>query len=136
MHPVLRNIIGFVVGLLSGMVLNMGIIEIGGKLVPLPEGVNPANMEEYNQSIHLLGLEHFAVVFLAHALGTLVGAFLAAKIAASHQMKFAIVIGVLFLLGGSYMVYILPNAPIWFSAADLLLAYIPMAYFGGKLAVK
>jgi hypothetical protein len=110
----------------------MGIIEIGGKLVALPDGLKAIN----NENIQLLGLENFVVIFLAHALGTLLGAFLAAKIAVTHQMKFALGIGVFFLIGGTIMVVILPNAPIWFSATDLLLAYIPMAYLGGKLGVK
>jgi hypothetical protein len=93
-------------------------------------------MERYNQAMHLLGPEHLLFPFLAHALGTLLGAFVAAKIAASHHMKLALGVGVWFLIGGSIMVYILPNAPLWFSVADLLLAYIPMAYIGGKLGSK
>lgn len=27
-------------------------------------------------------------------------------------------------------------APVWFILVDLILAYLPMAYFGGKLAAK
>lgn len=38
--------------------------------------------------------------FLPHALGTLIGAFVAAKLAANHHMKFAMGIGVSFLIGG------------------------------------
>ena len=44
--------------------------------------------------------KNFVFPFLAHALGTLAGAFVAAKIAASHKMRFALAIGFLFLLGG------------------------------------
>ena len=73
--------------------------------------------------------------FLAHALGTLVGAFIAAKIAVSHKMRFALGLGVFFLLGGIAAVFMLP-APMWYNVTDLVLAYIPMAYLGGKMAVK
>ena len=48
----------------------------------------------------LLETKHFISPFLAHALGSLAGAFLAAKIALSHQMKIALVIGAFFSLGG------------------------------------
>jgi len=71
--------------------------------------------------------------FLAHALGTLIGAFLAAKIAATHQLKFAILIGLFFLMGGIQMVQMLPT-PIWFDIIDLGFAYIPMGILGYKLA--
>ena len=47
-------------------------------------------------------------------------------------MKLAMVIGVFFLLGGIYASYLIP-APTWFMALDIIVAYIPMAYFGGKL---
>ena len=73
--------------------------------------------------------------FLAHALGTFVGALVAAIIAASRKMTFALVIGCVFLLGGIYMVTVLP-APMWLNVADLLLAYIPLAYLAGKLMAR
>lgn len=59
--------------------------------------------------------------------------FVAAKLAASHQMTFAIGIGVGFLIGGMAMVFMC-GGPVWFIATDLLLAYIPMGLLGGYLA--
>jgi hypothetical protein len=44
----------------------------------------------------------------------------------------ALVIGLLFLLGGIASVFMLPS-PVWFTAVDLILAYIPMAFLAGKL---
>jgi len=71
--------------------------------------------------------------FLAHALGTLVGAFLAALIAATHKMKFALLIGIFFLIGGTVNVFLLPS-PTWFTIVDLAGAYIPMAWIAGKIS--
>ncbi len=71
--------------------------------------------------------------FLAHALGTLSGAFVAAKLAASHSMKFALAIGTAFLLGGSIAAAKIAG-PLWFTVTDLVLAYLPMGYLGGVLA--
>lgn len=76
---------------------------------------------------------NFIFPFLAHALGTFAGAFVAAKLAASHSMKFALGIGVFFLLGGIAVVSML-GGPLWFNVADLLVAYIPMSYLGAVLA--
>jgi len=136
MHPIVRNILAVVAGIITGTVFNLAVVAIGSRLIPPPAGLNTSDMESYNQSMLLLGPEHLLFPFLAHALGTLLGAFVAAKIAASHHMKLALGVGVWFLIGGSIMVYILPNAPLWFSVTDLLLAYIPMAYIGGKLGSK
>jgi len=85
--------------------------------------------------MHLFEPKHFIFPFLAHALGTFVGAFVAAMIAANHKMKFAMSIGGFFLLGGISSVFMLPS-PTRFTVLDLAVAYIPMAYLAGKLAMK
>jgi len=85
--------------------------------------------------MHLFQPKHFILPFLAHALGTFVGALLAAIIAATHKMKFALSIGIFFLVGGIANVFMLPS-PIWFTVMDLVGAYIPMGYLAGKLVVK
>jgi len=73
--------------------------------------------------------------FLAHALGALAGAFVAALIATNHKMKFALVIGAFFLIGGIANVFMLPS-PIWFAVLDIGVAYLPMGWLGWKLAEK
>jgi hypothetical protein len=45
------------------------------------------------------------------------------------------VIGMLFLMAGIANVMMLP-APVWFNVSDLVLAYIPTAFFAYKLAKK
>ena len=70
---------------------------------------------------------------LAHALGSFAGAWLAARLAATHKMKFALGIAAFTMIGGIVNAFMLP-APAWFIASDLILAYIPMGWLGGKLA--
>ena len=50
-------------------------------------------------------------------------------------MRFALGIGVWFLLGGIVNVFMLPS-PTWFTILDLAGAYIPMGYLAGKLAER
>lgn len=135
MNPILKNILAIICGLLLGNVVNMTLIELSGKIIPLPEGVDVTTIDGLKASIHLFQPKHFLMPFLAHALGTLVGAFFTALIAVKNQMSLALVIGGIFLLGGTIMVIMLPS-PIWFSMLDLIVAYMPMAYFGGKLALR
>ncbi len=134
MNPVVKNILAVVLGLLLGSLVNYALIMISGAVIAPPEGVDPGDMESIKAAMEagLYEAHHFIFPFLAHALGSLIGAMLTAKIAANHKMKFAQLIGVLFLIGGVMNVLMLP-APIWFSALDLIVAYIPMAMLGGKL---
>jgi len=124
----IRNILAVITGVLIGMIVNMGLIILGSSLIPIPEGFDPMNAINWD-------LNNFIFPFLAHALGVLVGAFLAAKIANSYQLPLAMSIGIFFLIGGTAMTYILP-APVWFICTDLIVAYIPMGYLGWFIAKK
>jgi hypothetical protein len=135
MNTIVKNTLAVVVGVLAGGALNMGVIMISGSVIPPPEGADVTTMEGLKASMHLFEPKHFLMPFLAHALGTLLGAFVTAKLAATHKMKFAIGVGCWYLLGGIINVLMLPS-PIWFTCVDLGLAYLPMAYLSGKLATK
>lgn len=133
MNPVLRNVLGLLLGLIVGAVINGLIINISGLIIPPPEGLDVKTMEGLKAGMHLMEPRHFIMPFLAHAIGTLVGAFIAAKVCATRKMTFAIATGFVFLIGGTANVIMLPS-PIWFTLTDLILAYIPMGWLGGKLA--
>lgn len=135
MNPIIRNILAVVAGIIIGGAVNMGIILISSSIIPPPEGADITTMEGLKASMHLMQPKHFIMPFLAHALGTLVGAYIAATIAVNHKLKFAVAIGGWFLLGGIVNIFMLPS-PIWFTVVDLAGAYVPMAYLGGKLATK
>lgn len=122
-----------IAGIVVGNLVNMGIVTIGPSIIPLPEGADMSTAESIGASMDLLKPVNYLPPFLAHALGTLVGTFTAAKLAASHNMKMALGLGGLFLLGGIGAAMMIP-APTWFVVLDLLLAYIPMGYLGGMLA--
>lgn len=111
----------------------MGIITISGSLIPPPEGADMTTMEGMKAAMPLMSAKHFLMPFLAHALGSFVGALVAALIATSHKMWFALGIGIFTMLGGIAAVLMIP-APFWFEAMDLILAYIPTAFIAGKLA--
>lgn len=134
MNPIIKNILAVVAGWLGGSAINMGLVQIGHKLFPV-EGIDPSDMGALAAVMPTLEPEYFIFPFLAHALGTLVGATIAGLIAASHKMKFSLAIGGLFLLGGIMVNYMLPG-PVWFAVVDIVIAYIPMAWLGGKIAGK
>ncbi|WP_334113724.1 hypothetical protein [Paucihalobacter sp.] len=135
MNPTLRNVIAVIIGLVVGSGFNMGIIMVSGSIIPPPAGVDPAQIDSLVNNMYLFKPKHFIMPFLAHAIGTLVGAFLAAKIAAKYHFNMAMIIGLFFLLGGISSAFMLP-APTWFILVDVVFAYIPMAVLGARLAIK
>ncbi|NBC24878.1 MAG: hypothetical protein GVX78_04605 [Bacteroidetes bacterium] len=129
MHPVVRNILAVIAGLVVGSIVNMSLIMISGSIIPPPEGSDNSTMEGLKASMHLFEPRHFVFPLLAHALGTLVGSLIASLIARSNKFLVAILIGVFFLIAGLINVYLLPS-PTWFAIIDLVVAYIPMAWLG------
>lgn len=135
MRSFLRNALALVAGLLAGGVLNLALIRVGGSVIPPPGGADVTTLEGLRASIHLFAPKHFLFPFLAHAAGTLVGAAVAARIAAGRPRLLAMVIGLVFLAGGLANVLMLP-APMWFNVLDLVVAYLPMAWLGSRLGAR
>ncbi len=133
MNPTLKNVLAVIGGAAVGIAVNSGLVNIGPSIIPPPEGADLTTIDGIKASMELFELQHFIFPFLAHALGTLVGAFIAAKFGASHNKKLAIIVGVFFLIGGITAVYMI-GGPMWFNALDILVAYIPMGLLGAKLA--
>lgn len=129
MNPILRNILAVVVGVVLCMLLNGLLLGVQMQLIGTPDGFSPNDPGTFV----LLGPKHYAAPFLAHSVPSLVGALLASLLAANSHRTMALVVGFVHLLGGIAAAFMIP-APTWFIAADLLLAYLPMAWLGWKLS--
>jgi len=129
---ILRNILAAVAGLVVGGGVNMALVIASPFVIPPPAGVDVSDPQSLSESMHLFEPKHFVFPFLAHAVGTLVGALVAYLVAASHRPVFAYVIGVCFLAGGMGAARMIP-APVWFVVLDLAAAYVPMAFLGTLL---
>ncbi len=132
MNSTTRNVLATVAGLIGGSIVNLGLITVGMEVIPLPAGADTSTMEALRETMKLLSPVNFVFPLVAHALGTLTGALVAAKLAASHRLKLALGIGVFFLCGGIAMI-VNCGGPPWFIVTDLALAYLPMAYLGASL---
>ena len=130
-----RNIGAVVAGIVIGGIVNMGLILIGSGVIPAPAGVDVTDSESIASSAHLFEAKHFLFPFLAHAGGTIVGALVASLIAGSRRLELALTIGAFFALGGIANAFMIP-APVWFVALDLIVAYLPAAWVGSKIAAR
>jgi hypothetical protein len=132
MNPIVRNILAVIAGLVSGSILNMGIILISSSIIPPPEGANLTTAEGLIAAMPLMQPIHFLMPFLAHALGTLLGAWVSTFIANKNQLTAALIIAALFFVGGAMNIAMLPS-PMWFNIVDLVFAYFPMAFLALKI---
>lgn len=132
---ILRGTLAVILGLVVGGCVNMALILASPHLIPPPAGVDVSNVESMRAGIHLFEPKHFLFPFLAHALGTLSGAWVASRIAVRGRMGIAFLIGAAFLAGGIAAASMIP-APRWFIGLDLVIAYLPMAWIGAVLAGK
>ncbi|MDX1277468.1 hypothetical protein [Oceanihabitans sediminis] len=131
MKIILKNISAVILGWVVGSFINMSLVQVGNSVYPI-KGIDPNDMQALAEIMPTLDTQHFIFPFLAHALGTLVGAMVAYVIAHNHKMKFALSIGGFFLLGGIAVNYML-TGPAWFTVLDIVAAYLPMAWVGGNL---
>ena len=135
---IIRAILTVMAGAIAGGMLNIGIIKAGSQFLPPPAGVDVMDPESINANIDKYSTIDLLVPLAAHALGTLLGAFVAAALAGTRRgaLRAALIIGCFFLVGGVMAVQMIPNAPAWFKAVDLGGAYIPMALIGWWLAPR
>lgn len=131
----LRTVLAVIVGLFIGGSVNSGIVAISGKIIPLPSGVNPNDINSIIAHIGEYQPAHFLMPFLAHALGTFTAALVISLLSSKDRKALWWIPGLLFFVGGAIAIAMIP-APLWFNALDLLLAYFPMAYLGNWIGNK
>lgn len=128
----LRTVLAILAGIVSGGILNMVLVNLGPRVIPPPEGVDITSFEGLAASMPMFAPRHFLFPFLGHALGTLAGAWIAARLAARRPEVASGIVGIFFLSGGIFNVIMLPS-PLWFTLCDLLVAYLPMAWLGWRM---
>jgi hypothetical protein len=131
----IKRILIWIASILLGAIANSLVLQGGTKLIPPPAGVKFDTAENLAAAMDKLSPEHFISPFLAHAIGTLVSAFLLTYFLNATKNTAALIAGFIFFCGGAYMVSILPS-PLWFDVLDLTLAYFPTALLGYWLGKK
>ena len=130
---ILRLILAAVAGIAIGSIVNMAFILAGPHVIAPPTGADVGTSEGLKASMHLFEARHYLFPFLAHAIGTFVGALVAAWLTPGRTPGPAYAVGVFFLLGGIASAFMLPAAK-WFIALDILVAYLPAAWLAHRVA--
>ncbi len=64
---ILRLLLATATAVLSGTIVNGGLVALGHRLIPLPNGLSGDSPEALAAALPLMGVEHFLFPFLAHA---------------------------------------------------------------------
>lgn len=136
MPPIVRRILFVISGLIVGAITNMAVLKIGVAIAPMPPGTDVNTPEGIQAAMPLFSFANFLVPLLAHAIGTLVGAWVASRWSGTTSRWPALIVGAAFFIGGLSMVIQIPATPVWFMIADLGLCYFPMALLGYRMGVR
>ncbi|MFM8595466.1 MAG: hypothetical protein ACKOBN_00045 [Flavobacteriales bacterium] len=132
----MKSILLSILGLFIGAITNGLIVQLGTKLVSAPAGHDLSTEKGLVEAMPHMQPIHFLFPFLAHAIGSFIGAFFVSKMKVERSLIHSMAIGFAFLAGGVMMVISLPATPLWFILTDLIFAYLPMAYLGYRLGQK
>ncbi len=130
----IRNILAIIIGLITGMAVNMSLVMLNAKvLFPMPEGATMDDPEQLNAWVATLPAAAFFVVLAAHLGQSFVGAFVAARLGASEPMLLALTIGLASLAGG-IMAMMSIDGPAWLIVEMPL--YLVVAWLAGRMEVQ
>ena len=125
MKNVLATIVGFIVASITVYIFES---LIGHNLFPLPENIDPMDMESIKENMHLIPTESKVFVVIAHFAGIICGMFVAALISKKSMVP-TYIVGALMLLATAFNLIMLPKET-WFLLADGILAVV--GFFIGK----
>ena len=127
-----RTLLAVLGGLLVMVLVVAGLEALGHALFPAPAGVDFNDPEVLRTLLDALPVGSLAMVVLGWALGTLAGAWVAARIARQFRLSAALAIGAVMTLLVAANVAMVPH-PVWMTLAGLLLP-LPLAFLGWRLA--
>ncbi len=128
----MRSAVAIIAGFICGFIVVSIIQAISSAIYAPPAGFDyndPTALEEY---VATLPVTAFILVLVSHALGAFVAAFVCSAIVRRSWFAASLFFGVFFTAAGIMNLVLIPH-PIWFAVLDLV-AYIPAALLGGKLA--
>jgi len=134
MRNVLATIIGFFVA--SATVYIFETI-IGHTFFPLPEGVDPMDMEWIKANMDKIPMGSKILVVIAHFAGIIAGMFMAAQISRKSMVP-SYIVGVLMLAATFATIFMLPKE-LWFTISDtifVIAGYLIGKYLASKQMVK
>jgi len=104
-------------GVIAAFISMMFLEGLGHSLFPLPFKVDPNNIGAIADKLHLIPVQMYISVVVAHGLGLLIGLLIPKAIDKTSKISLYI-IGGFFLVGTIANLSMIPH-PMWFAIADI-----------------
>jgi hypothetical protein len=128
----LRSLVSIVAGMLVAGACVAGVEALGHRIYPVPAGIDVKDPAVLRDLVAQLPTGTVVSVLVAWIVGSLAGAWVAARLARQLPVGHAAVIGALVLAGAAANMLLIPH-PAWMWAGALV--GIPLAaYLGGRWA--
>jgi len=134
MKPILRSVLSVLLGAIVAGVLIACLELLGSKIFPLPPGTDPMDMEAVKAAMANVSMGALLFVLFGWFVGTIAGAWSAARVAGRAPAVHGLIVGVLLLAGGIANMLMLPH-PAWFWVLGVAV-FVLAAYLGSRLAAR
>jgi len=134
MYQLFRNFLVILFALLAAYLVATSIIVLGHSVIPIPEGIDSNSFESIKNNFHLFKNKHFIFPLFAHAVGTLLSAYIVSHFGVNYKFKLALGIGILYMLASLLMTFRIGHF-LWIGIIEIGL-YIPMSLLGYNLWKK
>lgn len=104
-------------GVIAAFISMMFLEGLGHSLFPIPFEIDPNNLEGIREKLHLIPVQMYISVVVAHGLGLLIGLLIAKAIDKGSKISMYIIAG-FFLIGTAANLFMIPH-PMWFAIADV-----------------
>lgn len=128
----LRTILAVLVGIVVMGIMVAAIQWLGHSIFPPPPGIDPTDHDAMIALISTMPVMALALVLVAYAVGTFLGAYTAATISSRHKRGAAITVGLAMLALIVANFAVIPH-PMWMVALGILIP-LPFALLAWRLA--
>jgi uncharacterized protein YacL len=123
-----KTIFAIIGGLVSASIGMMIVQSIGHYVYPLPDGIDPSDVEQLKAYIKTAPLGAFWFLLLSYSVGSLIGGIVTSYIDQKSKFRNGLIIGVLLSIAGLVQLMTIPH-PFWFAILSECL-YIPFVLIG------
>ena len=136
----MRNLYAILAGFILGALVVATIEWTGHALFPIPEDIDPFNMDSLRANLHRIPFGSKLFVIIAWGLGSWSGAITATLITASGvnwiktSRRNSLIVGGILMLGGLVTLAGMPH-PAWMWVSGLLI-FLPSSWSGWRIATS
>ena len=134
MHPWVRYTLAVIAGAIAAVLCVALVESLGHALYAPPADLDIANPEAMAAYVRSMPAGAFLFVLLAWVIGTIIGGLVAGWVARTRPLLFALLIGVLMLLG-AFANFAMVAHPTWFMVAAVI-AIPAAAVLAGRLGAR